>query len=354
MNDKDQMRQDQDPAEIRAEIDATRAEMTQTLNAIQEKLNPQRIKQQAADQVRAATVGRVEDMADEAKWKVKGVGEDVFETIKRNPAPALLTAVGLGWLFMESRNRQTRQMIERRSRDRYYYAGETMDRGGYEYSRRGMDYGRRDYNVDYDEYGRRSYMGDQFDEQRGRIQQAGHNVRERAGEVIGGATSKVQDAASAASDKVQDAASTAADKVQDVASAASGKVQSAAMDVADTASSAVESVRYGAHQVAQEAQYRAERVGSRFGEIMEDNPLLIGAAAAALGAVIGFAFPASEKENQIFGEKRDQLMERAQEVVGEKVQQVQQVAQEVAEATKDTVKETVKSASERQNLGMNG
>lgn len=348
MNDKDQMRKDQDPAEIRSEIDATRAEMTRTLNAIQEKLNPQRIKQQAADQVRAATVGRVEDMADEAKWKVKGVGEDVFETIKRNPAPALLTAVGLGWLFMESRNRQNRQMIERRSRDRYYYAGETMDRG------RGMDYGRRDYNYDYDEYGRRSYMGDQFDEPRGRIQQAGHNVRERAGEVIGSATSKAQDVASSAADKVQDAASTAADRVQDVASAASGKVQSAAMDVADTASSAMESMRYGAHQVAQEAQYRAERVGSRFSEIMEDNPLLIGAAAAALGAVIGFAFPASEKENQLFGEKRDQLMEHAQEVVGEKVQQAQQVAQEVAEATKDTVKETVKSAAERQNMGTNG
>jgi ElaB/YqjD/DUF883 family membrane-anchored ribosome-binding protein len=326
MNDKNQTNNAQDPAEIRAEIDTTRAELTQTLNAIQEKLSPERIKQQATDQVRAATVGRVETMADDAKWKVKGVGEDVFETIKRNPAPALLTAVGLGWLFMESRNRQSRQMIDRRSRDRYYYAGETMGRGGYDYG--------------YDEYGRRAYMGGQFDDQRGRLQQTGQNVRERAGEVVGGATSKVQDAAS-----------TAAGKVQDVASTAGSKVQSAASDVADTASSAVESVRYGAHQVAQEAQYRAERVGSRFGEIMEDNPLLIGAAAAALGAVIGFAFPSSEKENQIFGEKRDQLMDRAQEVVGEKVQQVQQVAQEVAEVTKETVKETTRDAAQRQDLG---
>lgn len=325
MNDKNQAVNEQDPADLRAEIDATRADMTQTLNAIQEKLNPQRIKQQATDQVRAATVGRVETMADDAKWKVKGVGEDVFETIKRNPAPALLTAVGLGWLFMESRNRHSRQMIDRRSRDRYYYAGETMGRPGYDYG--------------YDEYGRR-YTAGQFEDERGQLQQAGQNVRERAGDVVGGATSKVQDAAS-----------TAASKVQDVASTAGSKVQSAASDVADTASSAVESVRYGAHQVAQEAQFRAERVGSRFGEIMEDNPLLIGAAAAALGAVIGFAFPSSEKENQIFGEKRDQLIDRAQEVVGEKVQQVQQVAQEVAETTKETVKETARDAAQRQNLG---
>jgi ElaB/YqjD/DUF883 family membrane-anchored ribosome-binding protein len=216
-------------------------------------------------------------------------------------------------------------MIERRARDRYYYAGETMGRGGYEYG--------------YDEYGRRSQMGGQFEDPRFRGQQMGSNVRERAGEVVGGATGKVQDVASTAASKVQDAASTAG-----------SKVQSAAADVADTAGSAVESVRYGAHQVAQEAQYRAERVGSRFGEIMEDNPLLIGAAAVAVGAVIGFAFPSSEKENEIFGEKRDQLMDRAQEVVGEKVQQAQQVASEAVSAAK----ETARTEAQRQNLGTQG
>jgi hypothetical protein len=316
MNDKDRVNSEQDPSEIRAEIDATRAEMTETLNAIQEKLNPQRIKQQAADQVRAATVGRVETIADDAKWKVKGVGEDVFETIKRNPAPALLTAVGLGWLFMESRNRQSRREMRHEPRDRYYYAGETMSRGGYEYG--------------YDEYGRRGEF-DRFEDRRRPVRE----VRERAGEVVGTASSRVQDAASTAGTKVQDAASTAA-----------SKVQSAATDVADTASSAVDSVRYGAQQVAHEAQYRAERVGSRFGEIMEESPLLIGAAAVAVGAVIGFAFPASEKENQIFGEKRDELMDRAQEIVGEKAQQAQQVAQEAVSAAK----ETAKTEAERQNL----
>ena len=75
------------------------------MSAIQEKLSPQNIREKAVESVRAATIGRVEDVADDAKWKVKGVGNDVFETIKRNPAPAVLAAVGLGWLFMESRGR---------------------------------------------------------------------------------------------------------------------------------------------------------------------------------------------------------------------------------------------------------
>lgn len=310
MSGRERVSNEQDPAEIRAEIEATRADMTQTLDEIQERLNPQRLREQAVSQVRAATVGRVEEVADDAKWKVKGVGNDVFETIKRNPAPALLTAVGLGWLFMESRNRQSRTYGRLQSSDRYYYAGET--------------YGRRGYESEYDAYGRRRDLTGQYDE-RGSLRQVGQEVRERAGEVVGDASSKVQD----------------------VASAASSKVQSAATDVAETAGQVVDSARYGAQQVAQEAQYRAERVGSRFGEIMEENPLIIGAAAVALGAVIGFAFPATEKENRVFGEARDNLMERAQEVASDTAQKVQHVAQEAASAAK----ETAKTEAERQNLG---
>ncbi len=47
--------------------------MTETLNAIQERLNPQRIRDEAVGSVRAATIGRIEDAADDAKWMVKGV-----------------------------------------------------------------------------------------------------------------------------------------------------------------------------------------------------------------------------------------------------------------------------------------
>jgi hypothetical protein len=308
MNGKNRATSEQDPAEIRAEIDSTRADLTETLNAIQQRLSPQRIREDAMSSVRAATVGRVEEIADDAMWKVKGVGDDVFETIKRNPAPAVLAAVGLGWLFMESRNRQGRQL---RSRDRYYYSGET--------------YGRPGYGSGYDEYGRRSESYGQFDDPRGHMQQAGQNVRERAGEVVDTATSKVQDAASTAS----------------------SKVQSAATDVADTAGQVIEGARQGAQQVAQEAQYRAEQVGSRFGEIMDENPLMIGAAALALGAVIGMAFPSTQKENEIFGEARDRVMDRAQEVASETAQKAQRVAEEATSAAKDAAK----NEAQRQNLG---
>ena len=95
-HDKGHEQEENDPAAIRAEIQATREDLAETVSAIQERLNPQRLREEARVSVRRATIGRVENAADDASEKVKGVGNDVFETIKRNPAPAVLAAVGSG------------------------------------------------------------------------------------------------------------------------------------------------------------------------------------------------------------------------------------------------------------------
>jgi hypothetical protein len=327
--DKGHVQDQDDPDAIRAEIQATREDMTQTMSAIQEKLDPQRIRDQAVGSLRQATIGRVEDAADDATEKVKGVGNEVFETIKRNPAPAVLAAVGLGWLFMESRGQSSgRQFggrdMRRRTRqgDRYYLGDERYGRGGY------------DYGYSYDEHGRRSsvdYAEPRVHEYEGQSQ----GFRERAGDTM-----------SEAGDRVQGAARQATSKVQDVADQATGAVQDAAYAAKDTAGQVVDTARQSAQQVAQQAQYQAQRVGSRFGDMMQENPLVIGAAALALGAIVGFAFPATEKENQIMGEARDKVVDRAQDVASETADKVQQVAQQATNAAK----EAAKDEAQKQNL----
>jgi uncharacterized protein YjbJ (UPF0337 family) len=313
-HDKNQGQAQDDPDAIRAEIRATRQDMTETMNAIQERLNPGHIRDQAVGSVRRATIGRVEDAADDAKSMVKGAGNDVFETIKSNPAPAVLAAVGLGWLFVESRNRSgSRAMGRGRRSDRYYPVDERYGRGGY------------DYGYTYDEYGRRST----YAEQRGAYE--GQGVRDRASDVMGQAGDKVQGAAQQASSKVQDVAGQTADAVQDAAYNA----KDAAGQVADTA-----------QHVAHQAQYQAQQVGSRFGDMMQDNPLVIGAAALALGAIVGFAFPSTEKENQVLGPARDRVVDQAQDVAQDTAQKVQHVAQRAADAAKDTAKDE----AQKQNL----
>jgi ElaB/YqjD/DUF883 family membrane-anchored ribosome-binding protein len=92
---------DADRVEIertRAEIERTRADMGETVDAIQQRLSPENLKEQAKDRVKEATVG-----------KAQGVGSTIVETVRANPLPAALTGLGLGWLFMNARRESSEQ-----------------------------------------------------------------------------------------------------------------------------------------------------------------------------------------------------------------------------------------------------
>lgn len=97
------------------DIDETRDEMTVTVEEIGDRLDPKSIVEGAKDSVKAATVGKVEDMANtaeamatEATETVREVGDSLVETIKRNPVPAAMVGVGIGWLLMSGRSSQGR------------------------------------------------------------------------------------------------------------------------------------------------------------------------------------------------------------------------------------------------------
>ncbi len=79
-------------AGIRADIEESRLEMGGTLNELGNRLEPSHLVEQAKENVREATIGRVEETA-------KGVSDMVMDTIKRNPIPAALAAAGLAMLW---------------------------------------------------------------------------------------------------------------------------------------------------------------------------------------------------------------------------------------------------------------
>jgi len=130
--------------EIRAQIEETRSGMSQTIDQITERLSPTNIKEQVKEQVieqyeevkdtvREATIGRAEDMVRYAGETVDEVRYGTMETIRANPIPAALTALGLGWLWMNRRSGQRSRSYG--SRARQYDQG--YDRGGDYYGGRG-------------------------------------------------------------------------------------------------------------------------------------------------------------------------------------------------------------------------
>jgi hypothetical protein len=96
----------EDAARLEAEIAATRDEMTGTVEAIGDRLDPGNIVQEAKNTVRDATVGKVGEMTSTATEALSGAGTTVqetgsglVETIKQNPIPAALAGAGIAWLW---------------------------------------------------------------------------------------------------------------------------------------------------------------------------------------------------------------------------------------------------------------
>ena len=114
--------------EIRAEIERTREDLSETVDAIQEKLRPANLAASAAsgatDKVKdlaSAATEKVKDMASTTTERVMdmasnaaGTTEDwwdansdtgVIGRIRNNPLPAVLASVGLTWLALSDGDR---------------------------------------------------------------------------------------------------------------------------------------------------------------------------------------------------------------------------------------------------------
>lgn len=287
-------------AAIRDDIERTRDRMGDTIEALGERLNPARIKQQVKDNIREATIGKVQNMANNAKHRVEEGGRGLVATIRENPIPAAMIVGGLGWLLFARRSGDAEVAAIRRP------------------------------------------VVSEFDPT---WTENAHGSLE-----AGTGASKVGDAAH----KVADSASSAAHKVADTASSAAGKVADVASTVGSKVSSGVSSA---AHGVASQARAQSQRVAGSF----ESNPLAIGAIAAGVGLAIGLSLPSTEREGRLMGEKRDELLDKAKSRVSETkdkvvsaaeriVPEVRSVVTESVKEMKATVTETVKDVAREEGL----
>jgi ElaB/YqjD/DUF883 family membrane-anchored ribosome-binding protein len=109
-----------DATAIRANMEATRERISHDLDELGDRLSPQHIKQQIKDNVRDATIGRVEDMARGAADRVNEARRGMMDTVRENPVPAAIAAIGIGWLYMKGR--QQDGSARNSHRDSYRYA----------------------------------------------------------------------------------------------------------------------------------------------------------------------------------------------------------------------------------------
>jgi hypothetical protein len=267
-----------DPAVIAHDIEQTRDEMTGTVNAIQDRLEPERLSAeakevahyaiaeakgavqelagQASNAIQDATIGRVERMSATTRDGAQSMKNDLFSTIKANPIPVAMAAVGIGWLWSH------------RASDSGYQGG--MDRGR---ASQATGYG----SHYYDAYGVSGM------EQ----QSTGNQAQQMAGQVA----SQMQDRAGQMQHQLGDTAGQMQHRIGDTA----GQMQ---------------------HQA------------QGFWQMLQSNPIAAGALGLGIGAIAGMAIPESEKEHQLMGETRDRVIGSVQEVAGEQLNKAQHIAEE--------------------------
>jgi hypothetical protein len=65
------------------------------------------------------------------------------------------------------------------------------------------------------------------------------------------------------------------------------------------------------HEARDRARYAANRARTRWDSMLNDNPMALGIAALAAGALVGAALPQTEIENEYVGETRDNVVDSA-------------------------------------------
>jgi hypothetical protein len=247
--------------QIRAEIEQTRGEMSETVNEIQERLRPGNIASHAAETVKEAASERMRDIAE----------SDSIHYVRANPIPTAMVGIGiagLAWLAFGGRD------ADEYSGGRYRGVSQDWRRAP-----RGYDAGVR-------------YRGTSAN---GEYESDAYDFESPAGHAYAGTESY-------------------------------GTGSGVASNLSHRTGEMAREFRSGAEQTSRIVRQKAYRAQSQLQRTWNESPMLIGAAAAVLGALIGSAVPETERENQLMGETRDNMIEGVEQAVKDKVEQVQTAA----------------------------
>lgn len=111
-------------------------------------------------------------------------------------------------------------------------------------------------------------------------------------------------------------------------------VSEAAGGVAERASELKEQAGERIGELSGEARRQTQRIKTNLEHAAEENPLAIGIGAAIVGLALGLLLPGTQREDELMGSARDQLVDRA----GETVERAKDAAVEAGREVRETVK----------------
>jgi ElaB/YqjD/DUF883 family membrane-anchored ribosome-binding protein len=288
-------------ARIREQIERTRADLSGTIEELQDRLRPEHLVNQAGDAVRGAVEQKVKTMMNTASntasrvaEQARSSAESLTHQLQTHPLPTALAIGGLAFWLMRRRRASQFDFDDGHASDvmpalaagalgYYLLSQRTWDAGSF--SRRRFadpDYASVPGGLGAEEYGE-------------------YEIREEfAGE------------GASIGDRVRHLGETA-DQYRQRAQAAVGAY---ADQAAERARHLRQNARTRVEETTTRLLERSEELGENFDRWMHENPLTVGVAAFAVGAIAGLSLPVTEAEHRTLGVARDSLMEQAGRAVG--------------------------------------
>lgn len=260
--------------QIKGQIEETRHQMGETIDAIQERLSFSNISDQVSEHVSSAVDSAKDAVYDatigKAVYFMKNVGNEIsgssiVRTARKNPFPFVLIGLGAGLLAYQS-----------------FSGGSHRRPAGFT--------------------GRRRL----YDESSSDSLTASQNRSRREHDSGPGMIDKVSNVAGAAYENVSGAVDTVSTKAAEYANQAYDKAGQMRIKAADT-----------------------------YDQYLQERPLALGAVALALGAAVGMAIPSTSYEGDLMGETRDELFQKAQEKAAGLLDKTKSAVADAGQAVKD-------------------
>lgn len=306
----------EDPNAIRADIADTRERLSNTIEEIGERLNPQVLKENVKDSIREATIGRVSTMARQAADSVSRTTSGVGSAVRENPIPVAMVAIGLGWMIWNARAKSA---------------------NGYDRSRNiDMGYG-TDYGASYGQsYG--SSYGTNYGTGYGASQRY-DSADEGFGATLGSESQYADSSSTGVKGRVREKAQHIGDVAQRRAGQFADRARNVAGDAKERAQHLAGDVKHRAEDLYGSAQDMTRRSAMRVEDSFQENPLAIGAVAMAIGLAAGLAAPVTDREVRLMGDARDQFVDRAKDIAEETREKAEHVASRAMGEAKTAARE---------------
>jgi len=253
------------PDAIKTDIARTRQDMSSKIEQIQARLNPDNIKAQAQETVRDIVRESTDSVTTYLNAHSKEIGITVAQTIKRNPIPAALIGLGIGWLLVESYGgSDDNSSRSSKQRDAWYpesesrYTGATTSSGLYSERESGPVYGSQYAGS---QTGNSGYAGSSSSDQSSWVGEKASGLRDQAAELREQAGDKVE--------QLRDTAQHLGEQVRDQLDQWGNRVQSKTSSASDQASYYANQARNQASNVSGQASQYADQALSQVAHVGE-------------------------------------------------------------------------------------